>query len=141
MLTWALKRADFLYTKKWLSISPCCFLEEATVCKNGKAFCIRVFSVKNISGHVWVNCWSVWWTGWWTVQASCGGHACGGVGVLTSSQETNCLSSVRAVTVLSSSRHTGTLCPFSICKNPPALPFPPPVSPILSVCLSLSLSV
>ena len=45
-----LKR-DFLYSKKrWLSISPCCFIEEAAVRKNGKAFCIRLFSVKKYLG-------------------------------------------------------------------------------------------
>ena len=36
----------------------CCFclfvcLELATVSKNGEAFCIRVFSVNKISGHIW----------------------------------------------------------------------------------------
>ena len=28
--------------KRWLSISPCCFLEKATVCENRMAFCTRV---------------------------------------------------------------------------------------------------
>ena len=52
-----LKR-DFLYWKKrWLSILTFFFffLKEATVRKNRKAFCIRLFSVKNISGHIWVK--------------------------------------------------------------------------------------
>ena len=41
---------DFLYSKKrWMSISPCCLLE-ATVYKNRKAFCVRVFSVSKIYG-------------------------------------------------------------------------------------------
>ena len=30
-------------------------MEETAVCSKGKAFCIRVFSVENIWGHVWVN--------------------------------------------------------------------------------------
>ena len=33
---------------------PCRSLE-ATVGKNGKAFCFWVFSVTKLSGHVWVN--------------------------------------------------------------------------------------
>ena len=40
-------KTDFLYSeKRWLSISPCFSLEEATICKSRKAFCFRVFSVK-----------------------------------------------------------------------------------------------
>ena len=49
---------DILYSKKWLSSSSCCFLEEATICKTGKAFCLRVLCVlKNILGiwHIWVK--------------------------------------------------------------------------------------
>ena len=49
---------EFLYSKKrCLSILPCCFLEEITITKNEKVFCTRVYSVKKICGHIWVNVW------------------------------------------------------------------------------------
>ena len=49
---------EFLYSKKrCLNILPCYFLEEVTISKNEKAFCTRVYSVKKICGHIWVNVW------------------------------------------------------------------------------------
>ena len=39
-----------------MSISPCCFWEETTICKKGNAFRITGYSVlSKISGHLWVH--------------------------------------------------------------------------------------
>ena len=39
------RRASFVQRRGGGVVSPCCFLEEATVCKNGKDFCTRAFCV------------------------------------------------------------------------------------------------
>ena len=51
-------KKDFLYSvKRWLSISHCCFWEEATVCNNGKAFFTSAYlAINKTSGHnLWVK--------------------------------------------------------------------------------------
>ena len=59
LLTWTSEEGLPLFKVEMVEYFPlffcCCFcFEEVNVCRNGKVFCVRVFSVKKVAGRVQV---------------------------------------------------------------------------------------